>query len=190
MIVRVPRSTVYEGAREGWFEERAPWRPWEPAGSTWIRTDGRADSVQWIDLPTSTPFDLAWAERHYFAWVPRLCAHLVQPNSLAAGELFLAPEPLAWPPLIFMRAREGDERRRVRPIEGGFLARAGGSLDFELLERPRGLRLVVAVRGLRPRLPLLLYLALQTPMHQRSSWAFLREVRRRVAATLGESARG
>ena len=134
--------------------------------------------------------DLAWVERHYFAWVPRLAGQAVHPHYLPDGRLELAPWPLDWPRLIKMAPvvleQDARHRRRIRPIRGGFLAKPGGSLEFELLRRPGGRRLVVAVRALSPRLPLGLYLSVQTPLHERSTFAFLREVNRRyVAQTLG-----
>ena len=181
---------LYGPRRETWPEERARWRAGRMAGSTWIRRDGRADSVQWLDLPGEQELDLAWVERHYFAWVPRLAGQAVHPHYLPDGGLELAPRPLDWPRLIRMAPVVSEEdavhRRRIRPIRGGFLAKPGGSLEFELLRRPAGRRLVVAVRALSPRLPLGLYLSVQTPMHERSTFAFLREVNRRyVAQTLG-----
>lgn len=169
-------------------EALALWRPWRLSGGTWIREDGRADSVQWVDLPDCPAWDLERLERLYFAWVPRLVASQVRPHwNDSDGSLRLAIEPLAWPPVIRMDPAELTSETRRRPIVGGWLATSGGSLDFELRTHGAGRRLVVAVRGLSPRLPLFLYLRIQTPLHERSTYAFLREMRRRCQRGLSAS---
>lgn len=171
-------------------EALAYWRPWLLSGGTWTRETGLVDSVQWVDLPDCPGWDLADLERLYFAWVPRLVAYHVLPHYHPSdGSLCLAIEPFGWPPAIRMDAPQLTAETRVRPIIGGWLAAApGGSLDFELRPHPGGRRLVVAVRGLAPRLPKPLYYRIQSRMHERSTFAFLREMSRRCR-TLNGAAR-
>jgi hypothetical protein len=174
-----PPASVYDDPRSGWPEELASWRPGALRGGTWTRPSGLADSVQWVDLPACPALDLSAVERAYFAWVPRLSAGGVRArwSEHAPGPLTLCAQPLDWPPMIRMDVPRQSSTQRARPILGGALAHAGGSLAFELLDRSEGRRLVVAVRGLRPRLPLSVYLALQAPVHERSTNAFLRQAR-------------
>ncbi|MBL4847278.1 MAG: hypothetical protein JKY65_17300 [Planctomycetes bacterium] len=95
------------------------------------------------------------------------------------GTLRLAIEPFEWPSVIRMTEAHVGEETWARSIVGGWLAVPGGSLAFELRARPGGRRLIVAVRDLNPRLPKPLYLTVQATMHERSTFAFLREMRRR-----------
>ena len=165
-------------------EALALWRPWLLSGGTWTRDSGLVDSVQWVDLPDCPAWDLAGLERLYFAWVPRLVASQVLPHwHPSEGSLHLAIEPFAWPPVIRMDPPRVTSETWCRPIVGGWLATPGGSLDFELRPRDTGARLVVAVRGLAPRLPKHLYYRIQSPLHERSTYAFLREMRRRCRLT-------
>lgn len=137
--------------------------------------------MQWIDLPRCPELDLGDLERAYFKWVPRLTVDGVRPHWSDQG-LFLAPEPFGWPRLIRMDPAQDEPGLRVRAIIGGFLAGRGGAIEFELRPFPAGRRLVVAVRGLRPRLPAWLYLRLQSRMHVRSTFAFLRQMAWAVSA--------
>ena len=54
----------------------------------------------------------------------------------------------------------------------------GGTLGFEVLRRPAGARVVVAVREFLPRMPWRLYCALQVPLHERTAYGFLRRLAR------------
>jgi len=176
-----PRALAEAAA--GKFQTRealALWRPWLLSGGTWTRESGLVDSVQWVDLPDCPAWDLQSLERLYFAWVPRLVAGHVLPHwHPSDGSLRLAIEPFAWPPAIRMEPALVTSETWRRPIIGGWLATPGGSLDFELRARDTGRRLVVAVRGLSPRLPKPLYYRIQSRLHERSTYAFLREMRRR-----------
>jgi len=138
--------------------------------------------VQWVDLPGVSSLDLAALEPAYFDWVPRLSAGFV--SYRMQGGMSLACEPFEFPTLIRMEPAKKTETTHVREILGGMLASAGGSIGFETHERPAGLRLVVAVRGLRPRLPRWLYFIVQAQMHERSTFGFLRQI---AAATLRAS---
>lgn len=162
-----------------------------PGGGTWVRPDGSVDSIQWLDLDARLTrgardvLDLAALERAYFAWVPRMAAGLVGPQPGRSGTdqpLRLGLLPWAWPIAIAMRPPESTPGRRARAILGGALAFAGGALAFELEERGDVLRVRVALTGFLPRAPLPLYLVTQRRLHERSTFAFLREVRRRVHA--------
>ena len=135
--------------------------------------------MQWVDLPDCPRWALADLERLYFAWVPRLCASHVLPRWSEEGTLRIAIEPFGWPPAIRMERAQVEEETWVRPIVGGWLAAPGGSLEFELRAHAQGRRLIVAVRDLSPRLPKPLYFRLQATMHERSTYAFLREMKRR-----------
>jgi hypothetical protein len=78
-----------------------------------------------------------------------------------------------------MTAPEGEPgRRRARRIVGGLLAHAGGALAFELLPVARATRVRVALTGFRPRMPRFIYLVTQRQLHERSTFAFLRQVAR------------
>jgi hypothetical protein len=158
-----------------WF---APWEPGKLHGGTWLRADGTVDSVQWLDLPGHPPLDLASLETLYFRWVPALTAGLVRPRAHPDGRLSIGIEPWHWPQAIRMAPPHVGPGERVRPIEGGLLADAGGSIGFLIHPYPDGARLIVALRALRPRLPKWLYFRIQAAMHERSTFAFLREVRR------------
>ena len=139
--------------------------------------------MQWVDLPACPALSFAALERLYFAWVPRLSAGMVQPlwsEPSGLGTLRLAILPLRWPSAIRMDAPQRGPERWSRPIRGGLLAKGHGSLDFELLARPEGRRLVVSVRGLDPRLPRALYYPIQSQLHERSTLAYLREIVRRL----------
>jgi hypothetical protein len=162
-------------------ERRSPWTPGRLAGRTWEKPDGLVDSVQWIDLTACPALDLAALEREYFAWVPRIAVQMVRPSYGPDG-LFLGVEPLLWPRLIRMAPAEQTAETRSRAIRGGFLARPGGWIAFELLPHPGGRRLVVALRDFDPRLPRWLYFRVQTRLHERSTFAFLRQVARAVEA--------
>jgi hypothetical protein len=157
-------------------EREAAWTPLKPRGGTWERDDGSVDSVQWIDLPGPGPVDLAFLEPRYFAWVPRLSAGFVCPRREPDGRLTMAVQPLHFPLAIGMGVLERDEHTLFRPIEGGMLAAPGGRIEFVRDVREDGTRLAVAVRSLRPRLPRWLYFRLQAQLHERSTFAFLREV--------------
>ena len=164
--------------RPEWY---APWEPGHLHGGTWLRSDGTVDSVQWIDLPGHPPLDAAALEPLYFAWVPALTAGMVRPRRQADGRLSIGVEPWHWPRAIRMGPADDQAAgEHVRTIEGGVLARPGGSLGFLLHDYPHGLRLIVALRELRPRLPSWLYFRLQATLHERSTFAFLRAVRRAV----------
>lgn len=82
------------------------------------------------------------------------------------------------PAAIRMSAPELAPGRRARRILGGLLAYEGGELAFELASSPDGgrTRLTVALRAFRPRMPLFVYLLTQRRLHERSTFAFLREV--------------
>ncbi len=153
---------------------------------------GWMQSVQWVDLgwtelalagkpPSREAFDpqaidLEALERAYFAWVPRLCAGFVFPRWEGSGlrvEVFGS----SLLTLLEMGPATCSEGARRRPLLGGLLAEAGGSLAFEALPLSRGLRLRVAVRGLRPRLPVWLYFRLQARLHERTTLAFLRQAK-------------
>jgi hypothetical protein len=153
-------------------------------GGTRIDPDGSALSVQWVDLPPTTPaLDLQAVEVRYFAWVPVLANGLVGPHwpSGVSGPLVMGFRPRGWLPLIRMGRPEeearGCLRRRFRPLVGGVLAAPGGEIAFETYRLPQVMRLLVAVRGLRFRLPSPLYTRLQGRVHERSTYAFLREAR-------------
>lgn len=184
-----PRALAEDAAGKALTREAlALWRPWLLSGGTWTRDSGLVDSVQWVDLPDCPAWDLSMVERHYFAWVPRLVATMVRPHwHPSDGSLRLAIEPFAWPPAIRMQPPLITAETWRRPIIGGWLATPGGSLDFELRPRDGGRRLIVAVRALSPRLPEPLYYRIQSRLHERSTYAFLREMRRRCRAA---SARG
>ena len=171
-----PAPSAREELPEVW--EAARFRPPLLQGGTWRLPDGRFESIQWLDLPVERELDLEVMERAYFAWVPRLSAEMVRPHWLAgpSGPLFLAIEPLGFPPVIRLEAPQLGEGQRWRGILGGTLAYPGGSFGFCQLPMPGGLRLVVSVRRLRARLPDFLYLRLQTPLHERSTYASLREL--------------
>ncbi|MCO5166084.1 MAG: hypothetical protein M9894_06915 [Planctomycetes bacterium] len=150
-----------------------------------MRPDRAVDSIQWIDLPSAPPQDLPALERLYFAWVPRIGGQLAAPDPAAVGsEAPLAIEVQApgRPPAIRMSAPEEAPGRRARRILGGLLAYPGGELAFELGPPPAaaGVRLTVALRAFRPRMPLPVYLLTQRRLHERSTFAFLREVARTV----------
>jgi hypothetical protein len=161
-----------------------------PRGGTWVRPDGAVDSIQWLDLDARRArgapdvLDLAALERAYFAWVPRMAAGVVGPQRGRSGTdqpLRLGLLPWAWPVAIAMQPPETGPGRRARSILGGALAFAGGALAFELEPRPGDLlRVRVALTGFRPRAPLVVYLVTQRRLHERSTFAFLREVGRRV----------
>ena len=81
------------------------------------------------------------------------------------------------PAAIRMSAPEQVPGRRARRILGGLLASESGELAFELTPGPDGrTRLTVALRAFRPRMPLFVYLRTQRRLHERSTFAFLREV--------------
>lgn len=151
-----------------------------PRGGTWVRPDGSIDSVQWIDLDgRAARLDLAALERAYFAWVPRISAGLMGPEPGGAGRdapLRLGVRPWTWPEAIRMATPGVTPGRRSRAILGGLLAHAGGSLAFEAEPRGGLTRIRVALLGFRPRLPLAVYLRTQRRLHERSTYAFLREV--------------
>jgi len=166
-------------------------------GGVWIRQalrrqpDGSVDGVEWVDLPGRLDLDLPALEREYFdAWVPRVSAGLVGPrwSGGRADPLRIGPTPTgAWPPLIALGAAAASPDRWRREILGGLLAKPGGTLDFEVARGRGATRLVVAVRGLRPRLPHELYFRLQARLHVRSTFGFLREVARRRYHALGRA---
>lgn len=154
-----------------------------------FRADGRVHSVQIVDLPRQPQIDLARLEQAYFSWIPRTTGRLVTPHWESEdgihGPVRLAPSPSGWPTLMRLGAPRTAGVRRVREIEGGFLARPGGTFSIELTPSPglgerrsRGMRLAVAVRSYSPRLPRFFYLMLQRPLHERISFGFLREVLR------------
>lgn len=153
-----------------------------------MRADRSIDSIQWIDLPRPPAQDLASLERLYFDWVPRIGAHLAAAEPLAAGTgrpLTIEAQLPARLPAIRMTAPEQAPGRRARAIFGGLLAHPGGELALELTRRPGApegsVRLTVALRRFRPRLPLFVYLLTQRRLHERSTFAFLREVARIVS---------
>ncbi len=157
-------------------EREAPWCVGALQGGTWEQPDGSVDSVQWVDLPGPGDLDLAWIEPAYFAWVPTLSVGTVLSRQ-EGEEMTLGIIPFHWPKAIRLSQPAVDADSLARSILGGMLAQAGGSIGFELERRPEGLRMVVAVRGLRPRLPRFLYFSLQAQLHERSTFAFLRQVR-------------
>jgi hypothetical protein len=176
--VKSSRLKVSELAAEVPVPERdAPWQPGKLCGGTWVRPDGGIDSVQWVDLEDAEDMRLDAIEREYFRWVPRLSAGMVRLRQ-AGTRLTLGIEPFHWPRVIRLAAVRETEELRERDIEGGFLAHPGGLLGFELRRREEGRRLVVAVRRLEPRLPRWLYFLVQAPLHERSTFAFLRQARR------------
>lgn len=149
--------------------------------------------MQWLDLPACPALSFAALEALYFAWVPRLSSGMVRPywsGAPASSSLRLGIEPLGWPCAIRMGPPAREVERWSRPILGGLLARGAGSLDFEVLARAEGRRLVVAVRGLSPRLPRSLYYPIQSQLHERSTFAYLREIARRVAGPGGAASAG
>lgn len=155
-----------------------------PQGGTWVRPDGSIDSVQWIDLPAPPPQDLATLERTYFAWVPRIGGGLAGPDPRALGTpRALSIRTFAGPEAIRMTTPEEGPGRRARKITGGLLAFAGGELAFEVgpsPAEPGGTRVTVALTGFRPRMPRFVYWLTQRQLHERSTFAFLREVARTV----------
>lgn len=163
-------------------ESRAPWCPGWIRGGTWDRGDS-IDSVQWLDLPACPPLDLAVVERSYFRWPPRLSAGAVWPE-FHGDTIIMAHVPFSFPKFIWLGAPRVTPSSRTRPVEGGFLAKAGGEIAFEVLARGDGVRLVVALRGFIPRLPHFLYFMTQRQMHERSTFGFLREVGRWVTPSL------
>ncbi|MBX3468180.1 MAG: hypothetical protein KF878_15015 [Planctomycetes bacterium] len=150
-----------------------------------MRPDRAVDSIQWIDLPRAPARDLATLERLYFAWVPRIGGHLAAPDGAegSARPLTIEVQAPGRPPAIRMTPPEEAPGRRARRILGGLLAYAGGELAFEVgpaPERADHVRLTVALRAFRPRMPLPVYLMTQRRLHERSTFAFLREVARTV----------
>jgi hypothetical protein len=113
--------------------------------------------------------------------VPRIGGELAAPDPGVAGTdapLVIRPTLVPGaPPAIRMSAPELEPGRRARRILGGLLAYEGGELAFELGPAPEGrTRLTVALRAFRPRMPLFVYLLTQRQLHERSTFAFLREV--------------
>lgn len=158
-------------------ERHAPWIPGRLRGGTWVTDYGGVDSVQWVDLPGPGNLDLAFLEPLYFAWVPCISVGTVKPR-YDDSLLSLGLVPFHWPVAIRMDEPQTTDTARVRSIQGGMLASGGGSIGFHALRRSEGARLVVAVRSLHPRLPLWLYFRIQARLHERSTFAFLRQVRR------------
>ncbi|RMG09827.1 MAG: hypothetical protein D6731_18870 [Planctomycetota bacterium] len=183
------RLGVVPEARVPVPERDAPWRVETPQGGTWVREGGTVDSVQWVDLPRGLPHDLAAVERAYFAWVPRLSMGVVRARAVGEG-LSLGLAPLHWPIAIRLGSAEEGEGRRARGIEGGLLADPGGEIAFEVYPRAEGQRLAVAVRRLRPRLPRRLYFYAQAPLHERATFAFLRQAVRESARRAEAGDRG
>lgn len=153
-----------------------------PEGGTWVRPDGSIDSIQWIDLPARPAMSLAALERAYFAWVPVIGGGLAAPDPAAAGTSRpLSIHTFAGPLAICMTTPEEGPSRRSRRITGGLLAFSGGELAFEVGPAPTGsgaTRVTVALTGFRPRMPRFLYWITQRQLHERSTFAFLREVAR------------
>ena len=150
-----------------------------------MRPDRSIDSIQWIDLPGPPPQDLATLERLYFDWVPRIGGQLAAPAPGVPGTdgpLTIEAQVPGRLPAIRMTPPEQRPGRRARAIVGGLLAHPGGELAFELEPRPAdaAVRLTVALRRFRPRMPLPIYLLTQRRLHERSTFAFLREVARTV----------
>lgn len=151
-----------------------------------MRPDRSIDSIQWIDLPGPPRQDLATLERLYFDWVPRIGGQLAAPEPGVAGTdrpLTIQAQVPGRLPAIRMAAPEVTPGRRARAIMGGLLAYAGGELAFEVAPRPEDatVRLTVALRRFKPRMPLPIYLITQRRLHERSTFAFLREVARTVS---------
>jgi hypothetical protein len=155
-------------------EREASWAPLRLRGGTWVRADGSIDSVQWVDVPGLADVDMDALEPRYYAWVPRLSAGGVRPHS-DGDRLLLTFQPFHTPLVICMGPLQRTERSLVRSIDGGLLAHPGGTMGFEYEPHPEGVRLVVAMRAFRPRLPGWLYFGLQAQLHERSTFAFLRE---------------
>jgi hypothetical protein len=147
-----------------------------------VRDDGSVDSVQWVLLPPGVQPDPLVVEQAYHAWGGRLCAHLLGPHypGEPADGLRIGFHPKAWACLISLGPLEGDPARSRRAIQGGLLARPGGHLAFEFEPRHGGTVLTVAVRGLRPRMPARLYQIVQRQMHERATFAFLRQCVRQL----------
>ncbi len=152
-----------------------------------MRADRSIDSIQWIDLPAAPPQDLATLERLYFDWVPRIGGQLAAPAPGVPGTdrpLAIEAQVPGRLPAIRMTPPALAPGRRARSILGGLLAYPGGELAFEVAARPESatVRLTVALRQFRPRMPLPIYLLTQRRLHERSTFAFLREVARTVPA--------
>ena len=170
--------------------------PGRPGGGTWLLDDGTFDSVQWVLLPAFEPPDPLQVEQAYHAWSSRITAHTVgihypQPDPHAALWIGFAPEP--WASLIRMGPLQGTRWSHRRMIQGGLLAGAGGYLAFDFERRERGVVVSVAVRTLRPRMPNWLYLIVQRRLHERATFAFLRQCVRRWGGddlTLGDAQPG
>jgi len=153
-----------------------------PGGGTWILEDGSVDSVQWVLLPPAVHPQPLEVEQAYHAWGGRLCANLIGPHYPEDPQrgLQIGVHPRAWACLIRLGPLEGGAWKSRRPIQGGLLAHPGGHLAFELEPRAGGTVLTVAVRGLRPRMPARLYLIVQRRMHERATFAFLRQCVRQL----------
>lgn len=152
------------------------------AGATRLHADGGVESVQEVLLPPGPAPDLRALERGYYRWVPIISAGTAVPRWSSEGPdgpLAIRCWPLGWPVAIAMGPPEVvPERRRARPVLGGLLAHPGGEMALELEPAPGGTVLRAALRGFRPRMPWWLYRRTQVGLHERSTYAFLREVAR------------
>jgi hypothetical protein len=158
-----------------------PVRPSRPRLRGYTRLEaGVVDSVQALELPPGVATglgNLAALERLYFSWVPRLTSDLVRtaPATDAGweGELQTRPTPTGWPLVMSLGPPVGGPNLRRRAILGGWLAESSGSFAIER----RGDALIVAVHDFRPKMPLSLYERFQVPLHDRVSYAFLRQIK-------------
>ena len=146
-----------------------------------VDPDYRVVSIEWIELPRACELSLRELERAYFAWVPRISAGAVRPSWKGPeGPLHLELQSWGWPQAIRLAPAEETPTQLKRAIEGGLLAHPGGYLAFSQHRDGARVQLVVALVDFRPRLPRWLYLPTQRRLHVRSTYAFLREVTRRM----------
>ncbi len=127
-------------------------------------------SIQLVDshLP---PYDLA---KSYFHWLSSSSKHLIKVKEIENQfQLFLFILPI---PLLILTVAEKNETTALFSVSGGLLAKPNqkGSFAFSCQNTVS----VIALEHFQPRLPWLLYLATQAPLHELVMIAFQKKIDR------------
>jgi len=144
-----------------------------------LRSARQVRSIQRVVLPSGR--DAGWIAGHYFSWLSRFTAPLVQCKVDAGGSCDVLSR---LPRLLLLRLTfqpdDSSSDRRMYHVTGGLLARrqTAGRPRLEFRSVLNGRCAIIAIHDFQPRLPWIFYRATQATIHLLVMRAFQRHMSR------------